>query len=78
MNVRQWIDGLAPRERRLVYAAGALGAIALLYVAVALPVDRLQARQAARVDKKAADLAWATSMCSSPIPTPRPTSRRCA
>jgi general secretion pathway protein M len=58
MNVRQWIDGLAPRERRLVLAAGALGAIALLYVGVALPVDRLQARQAARVEQKTADLAW--------------------
>jgi general secretion pathway protein M len=58
MNVRQWIDGLAPRERRLVYAAGALGAVALLYVGVALPVDRLQARQAARVEQKAADLQW--------------------
>ena len=58
MNVRQWIDGLAPRERRLVYTAGALGAVALLYVGVALPVERLQARQAARVERKAADLAW--------------------
>lgn len=58
MNVRQWIEGLAPRERRLVYAAGALAAVALLYIAVALPVDRLQARQAARVEKKAADLQW--------------------
>ncbi len=58
MNPRHWIESLAPRERRLVYAAAAVGAVALLYVGVALPLERLHARQAARVEKKTADLAW--------------------
>jgi general secretion pathway protein M len=58
MNVRQWLDNLPPRERKLVYAAGAVAGVALLYLGVALPIDRLQARQAARVEKKAADLEW--------------------
>jgi general secretion pathway protein M len=58
MNPRHWFESLAPRERRLVYAAAAVAAVALLYVGVALPLERLHARQAARVEKKTADLAW--------------------
>jgi general secretion pathway protein M len=58
MNLRHWFDGLAPRERRLVLAAAALAAVALLYASVALPLQHLHARQAARVERKAADLAW--------------------
>ncbi|MFO1394252.1 MAG: type II secretion system protein M [Steroidobacteraceae bacterium] len=58
MNVQQWIRGLAPRERRLVLAAAGVGFIALLYLGVALPVQRMQTRQAARVEQKTADLAW--------------------
>lgn len=58
MNLRHWFEGLAPRERRLVYAAAALAAIALLYAGVALPLEHLHAKQSARVERKAADLAW--------------------
>ncbi|MFN8604457.1 MAG: type II secretion system protein M [Candidatus Binatia bacterium] len=58
MNVRQWLNGLASRERTLVLSAGALAAVALVYVGIALPVQRLQARQAARIEQKTADLAW--------------------
>jgi general secretion pathway protein M len=58
MNLKRWFDGLAPRERRLVLAAGALAAIALLYAGVAVPLAHLHARQATRVERKAADLAW--------------------
>jgi general secretion pathway protein M len=58
MNPRHWFESLAPRERRLVYAAAAVAAVALLYVGVALPLNRLHARQSARVEKKTADLAW--------------------
>jgi general secretion pathway protein M len=58
MNIRHWLENLAPRERRLVYGAAALVGIALLYVAVALPLAHMHARQSARVERKAADLAW--------------------
>jgi general secretion pathway protein M len=58
MNPRHWFESLAPRERRLVYVAAAAAAVALLYVGIALPLERLHARQAARVEKKTADLAW--------------------
>lgn len=44
-----WFDGLAPRERWLVGTAAGLGAVALLYVGVALPLGSAQsaARQRA-------------------------------
>jgi general secretion pathway protein M len=58
MNIRQWLANLAPRERRLVYGAAAVVGIAVLYVAVALPLEHMRARQAVRVERKAADLAW--------------------
>ena len=58
MNFRHWLENLAPRERRMVYAAAALAGVLVLYTAVALPLERMHARQSARVDRKAADLAW--------------------
>jgi general secretion pathway protein M len=58
MNLRHWFEGLAPRERRLVYAAAAVAVIALLYAGVALPLQHLHAKQSARVERKTADLAW--------------------
>jgi general secretion pathway protein M len=58
MNLRHWFGGLAPRERRLVLAAGVVAGIALLYASVALPLQHMHARQSARVERKAADLAW--------------------
>ena len=58
MNPREWLANLAPRERRLVYLAAGLAGIAAIYVAVVLPVTTFNAKSAARVEKKAADLAW--------------------
>lgn len=58
MNLRQRVENLAPRERNLVYAAAALVGAAVLFAGVVLPLRHLHARQAARVERKAADLAW--------------------
>jgi type II secretory pathway component PulM len=58
MNARDWLDNLAPRERNLVYVGAALAAIALLYFLVVMPLQGMNARSAARVAKKTADLAW--------------------
>lgn len=58
MNVRHWLANLAPRERNLVYGAAALLGVAVLYAGVVLPIEHMQAKQAARVERKAADLAW--------------------
>lgn len=58
MNVRDWLDSLSARERNLVYAAGALVAVALLYLVLVLPVQTSSSRMASRVGQKTADLAW--------------------
>jgi general secretion pathway protein M len=58
MNVRDWIDGLSPRERTLVYGAGALLALALLYLVLVLPFQTSGKKLNARVQQKATDLAW--------------------
>jgi general secretion pathway protein M len=58
MNIRSWLANLAPRERNLVYGAAALVGVAVLYLAIVLPLQHMHARQVARVDRKAADLAW--------------------
>ena len=57
-QLRDWLAGLAPRERNLVYAAGGLVIVALLYFVLVLPVTTMAARRAARVEQKTADLAW--------------------
>ena len=49
MNVRDWLAGLSARERNLVYAAGALLAVALAYLVLVLPVQKSGSRMAARV-----------------------------
>ena len=58
MNLRHWIENLAPRERRLVYLAAGLVAVAAAYLALVLPLRSFSVRGAARVEQKAADLAW--------------------
>jgi len=58
MNLRHWFDELAPRERRMVYAAAALAAVGVLYAGIVLPLGHLHARQSMRLEKKAGDLAW--------------------
>ena len=51
MKLREWLDGLAPRERNLVYLAAGLAAIALLYFSVVMPLQTSNARRAARVEQ---------------------------
>lgn len=58
MNPREWLDNLVPRERNLVYVAGALLALALVYLVLVMPLQKMNARGAARVAQKSADLAW--------------------
>jgi general secretion pathway protein M len=57
-QLRHWLAGLAPRERNLVYAAGGLAIIALLYFVLVLPITTMATKRAARVEQKTADLAW--------------------
>jgi len=57
-QLRDWLASLAPRERNLVYAAGGLAIIALLYFVLVLPITTTAAKRAARVEQKTADLAW--------------------
>ena len=40
-QLRNWLAGLAPRERNLVYAAGGLVIIALLYFVLVLPITTM-------------------------------------
>jgi len=58
MNVRDWFDNLSERERNLVYAAGVLVGIALVYLVLVLPFQSSGKRMASRVAQKTADLAW--------------------
>lgn len=58
MNVRAWLDNLAPRERTLVYVAGTLLAVAILYMVIVMPLRAMSSKGAARVAQKTADLAW--------------------
>jgi general secretion pathway protein M len=58
MNARDWIDNLAPRERNLVYLAAGLLVVLLAYLVVVMPLQSMNARRAARVEQKSADLAW--------------------
>jgi general secretion pathway protein M len=57
-ELRQWLAGLAPRERNLVYLAAGLLAVAVVYFALVLPLTTASARRAARIEQKTADLAW--------------------
>lgn len=57
-RLRSWLAGLTGRERALVYAAGGIAALGLLYLVLVLPVHTMQAKREARVAQKSADLAW--------------------
>jgi general secretion pathway protein M len=57
-QLRQWLDGLAARERNLVYAAAVLLGIAVVYFAIVLPVTAGAKQRAARIEQKTGDLAW--------------------
>lgn len=57
-ELRQWISGLAPRERNLVYLAAGLAGIALLYFVLVLPLSVASSKRASRIEQKTTDLAW--------------------
>jgi general secretion pathway protein M len=57
-DLRQWVSGLAPRERNLVYLAAGLVLVALLYFVLVLPLTTASSRRAARIEQKSTDLAW--------------------
>ena len=57
-RLRGWLAGLSQRERTLVYAAFGAAAIALLYIALIMPLQTMTNRREARVERKSADLAW--------------------
>lgn len=57
-QIRQWLDGLAPRERNLVYAAAALLGVAIIYFAIVLPVTSAARHREARIVQKTSDVAW--------------------
>jgi len=61
-DIRQWLAGLAPRERNLVYLAAGLLAVALIYLVLVLPLTSAADKRAARIDQKAADLALMRQM----------------
>jgi general secretion pathway protein M len=56
--LRQWLDGLGARERNLVYVAAAVLGVAVVYLAVVLPVTTAATRRASRIEQKSADLQW--------------------
>ncbi len=56
--LRQWLEGLVPRERNLVYLAAALLGIAVVYFAVVLPVTSAARAREVRIERKKSDLAW--------------------
>lgn len=58
MNVRETFDNLNERERNLVYVAGALVGVALIYLVLVLPFQSSGKKMTARVEQKTADLAW--------------------
>lgn len=57
-TARDWLGNLSTRERNLVYAAGVLAGLALLYLVIVLPFTMTTSRMSARVEQKSADLAW--------------------
>ncbi len=61
-ELRQWLAGLAPRERLLVFLAAGLLAVALVYFVIVLPLTSATAKRSARLDQKAADLALMQQM----------------
>ncbi len=57
-GARAWLANLSGRERNLVLAAAGVAALALLYLVLVLPLQTMATRREARVEQKAADLAW--------------------
>ena len=60
-RLTQYLQGLQPRERRMV-VAGAIAAVLLIIVATVLPLQRSVAAVEQRVERKREDLQWLRSM----------------
>ena len=60
-RLTQYLQGLQPRERRMV-VAGAIAAVLLIIVATVLPLQRSVAAVEQRVERKRDDLQWLRSM----------------
>ncbi|MCA1805924.1 MAG: type II secretion system protein M [Xanthomonadaceae bacterium] len=56
--MRDWLDGLEPRERRLVLAGGLLLGLLLGYALVADPLLSAYGERASRVEQQRAELVW--------------------
>lgn len=50
--MKDWFEGLAPREQMLVALAGVLTVIVVIYLAVWLPLERANARLETRVESQ--------------------------
>lgn len=57
-RLREWFDGLAPRERRMVLAAAAAVVAAIFFLGVWQPLDRAAADMRDRVERERALAAW--------------------
>jgi len=68
--LRDRIDALSDRERRLVLL-GAVAAVVLLLLAVVLPIERGVSRSAANVTRKQSDLGWIQQMAPALAAAPR-------
>ena len=60
-RVMQYLQGLEPRERRMV-VFGAVAALLLLIIAIVLPLQRSVSAVQQRVERKRDDLQWLRSM----------------
>lgn len=60
--LRQWFDGLRPRERVIVIAGGVLVLLVALYVLAIAPIYTSIDQRAERVARKEGDLAWMRSV----------------
>jgi len=56
-----WLQSLQERERLLVYIAGGLSAVLLVYLAIFAPFNKIISTRSARVERKQDDLAWLLS-----------------
>jgi general secretion pathway protein M len=59
---KTWFNTLEQRERLFVTIAGAMLAVALVYLALLAPFNKLVDTRTTRVEKKRQDLAWMSSV----------------
>ena len=56
--MKDWLEGLEPRERRLVLAGATLVGLLLVYLLLLAPLLAAYGERAGRVEQQRADLAW--------------------